>query len=431
MQRKKTINFLFAEDYLGCYPSLINALSIIDNSKLKSNFIGFVFKSSFPDYPEFTNVNYRLTNRSVRINRLYEIKKQKKSLFITYLEKIINKLKINLYFNIKYNLLSISKSFEKVREIVWILYLIRINDSVIKDSHLICIDSITLISAYIYKIILRKRFEIIFWSLEISSYSKIDLLDRLLEKIEFYALKDVTTAISQSKERLALINNLRKINIDKIDRFFIPHSRFKTKKTKREYYFNDVFNIPKEKTIILHLGWVHDVMDSYNLAKSTLVWNADIQLVFHERSERHKDDPYIKKIHSLNSESLHLSLSPVPYEYLGDLIASCDIGVVVYKPEHYGDSWSNIAKASGKLADSLAFGKPIICSNLPDLKELIEKYECGLVFNEYSEIPALIDKINEHYKFYSTNALKCFSNEFEFCKFFNPFLKKMMPNHTF
>ena len=425
MKKQKQINFLFAEDYLGSYPSLINALATIDQNKIKSNFIGFFFKSNFPDYPKFINVNYRLISRYNKIGRIYEIKEQNNSLLVTHIEKIINKLKINLYFTIKYNLLNLRKSFSKVKEILWILYLIRRNDSVIKDSPLICIDSITLISAYIYKTVLRKRFEMIFWSLEISSYSKIDLLDRFLHKIEFHALKNVISIISQSKERLDLITNLKKTGTDTVDCFYIPHSRLKTNKIERQNYFNKTFRISKETTILLHLGWIHDVMDSYNLAKSSLDWNVNTELVFHERAKRDNDDPYISRIRELKSKKLYLSLNPVPYNQLDELIQSCDIGLVIYNPSEYGCSWQNIAKASGKLADYLAFGKPVICSNLNDLRELIRKYEFGLVFDELSEIPSLVSKINENYKFYSSNALKCFSKEFEFSKFFNPFIHKI------
>lgn len=426
MKEKKQINLLFAEDYLGSYPSLINALAIIDQNKIKSNVIGFFFKSSFPDYPKFINVNYRLISRFDKICRIYEIKEQNDSLLLTHIEKIINKLKIKIYFTIKYNLLNLRKSFSKVKELLWILYLIRRNDSVIKDSPLICIDSITLISAFIYKIVFRKRFEMIFWSLEISSYSKIDLLDRLLQMIEFYALKNVNTIISQSKERLDLITNLKKIRLDKINCFYIPHSRCVANKIERQDYFNKSFKITKENTILLHLGWIHDVMDSYNLAKSSLEWNENTKLVFHERAKRDYSDPYIRRISELKSNKLHLSLNPVPYNQLDELIQSCDIGLVIYNISEYGCSWQNIAKASGKLADYLAFGKPVICSNLNDLRELIRKYEFGFAFDELSEIPSLVSKINEDYKFYSSNALKCFIEEFEFRKFFNPFLHRII-----
>ena len=349
MKKQKQINFLFAEDYLGSYPSLINALATIDQNKIKSNFIGFFFKSNFPDYPKFINVNYRLISRCDKICRIYEIKEQNNSLFVNYIEKIINKLKINLYFTIKYNLLNLRKSFSKVKEILWILYLIRRNDSVIKDSHLVCIDSITLISAHVYKTVLSKRFEIIFWSLEISSYRKIDLLDRLLHKIEFHALKNVVSIISQSKERLDLVTNSKKIGTDKFDCFYVPHSRLKNNKIERLNYFNKTFRISKETTILLHLGWIHDVMDSYNLAKSSLDWNVNTELVFHERAKRDNDDPYISRIRELKSKKLYLSLNTVPYNQLDELIQSCDIGLVIYNTTEYGCSWQNIAKASGKL----------------------------------------------------------------------------------
>ena len=112
-------------------------------------------------------------------------------------------------------------------------------------------------------------------------------------------------------------------------------------------------------------------MDSYNLSYSTLEWDSNYQLILHERARRSLSDPYIHRISALKSNSLHLSLNPVPYNELGTLIESCDVGLVIYNPSDYGRSWENIAKASGKLADYLAFGKPVICSNLPDLKTCV------------------------------------------------------------
>ena len=107
-----------------------------------------------------------------------------------------------------------------------------------------------------------------------------------------------------------------------------------------------MFNIDKKQTIILHLGWIHDVMDSYNLSYSTLEWDSNYQLILHERARRSLSDPYIHRISALKSNSLHLSLNPVPYNELGTLIESCDVGLVIYNPSDYGRSWENIAKAS-------------------------------------------------------------------------------------
>lgn len=426
MHRKIHVNILFAEDYLGCYPSLINALTIIDNNKIITNILGYLFESSFPNYPRFKNVNYRLIKRNEKISRSYEITHKRPYFIISVVEKISIRFNFNLYFILKHNLLNLKNNYYIIKEIFWNIYLLFKNESIIRNNYLICIDSNTLISSFIFRIISRKRFKTIFWSLEISSYSKIDLLDTLLSKIEFHALKNVNSVISQSKERLELITNLKKISKDKLDCFYIPHSRLKSKNIERGNYFNNTFNIRQENTIILHLGWIHDVMDSFNLAKSTLSWQLSLDLVFHERAKRDPNDPYIKSISDLNSESVHLSLCPVPYENLGNLIASCDIGLVTYKPDQYGESWTNIAKASGKLADYLAFGKPVICSNQSDLKHLIEKYDFGFTFDEYSEIPSLVLRINEFYERFSTNALTCFIEEFEFSKFFNPFLNRII-----
>ena len=39
----KVCNFFFEEDYLASYPSLTNALTILDNSKIKTNFLGYLY----------------------------------------------------------------------------------------------------------------------------------------------------------------------------------------------------------------------------------------------------------------------------------------------------------------------------------------------------------------------------------------------------
>jgi hypothetical protein len=404
---------------------LINALTLFENENIPTSFLGFKFKSGFPDYPNFKKINFRLINRNKIICRDYKLNDEVSLGFINMLDKIFSRLNFKYYFIFKTNFLNIKTNYLKLCEILHLLLLLYRNKSSLYNNILICIDSNTLISSFIFNKLFNSNIKQVFWSLEVTSYNDLDLFDRILNKLELHALRTTKIIISQSVERLELVPNIKNLDTSNLKKFFIPHSRLKNNNLDRNYFFNHLFNLKKNNTILLHLGWIHDVMDSYNVAKSTAHWEKNLKLVFHERSQRSTTDPYIQKITNISSSSIHLSLNPVPYEELGELISSCDIGIVVYKTQEYGCSWENISKASGKLADYLSFGKPVICSNIPDLKTLISKYNCGLIFNELDELPSLVNKINDSYSMYSQNALKCFNEQFEFSKSFLPLIKSL------
>ena len=417
------LNILFTEDYLGSYPSILNALLILDSNNVNTNLFLFRYKTKFPGLPKFKNVSVNYFTRNSVIDRNYELDFSSKNNPLILFDKFFKKFEIWIYFKIKESFICLPKNILKIKEIFYILYLIYKNRSYYKRGYSICIDSNALICTYLFIKIFNYKSKIIFWSLEITSYNELDLFDNFLKKIEFFSLKSAKIIISQSKERLLTLSNLHKIKLPKNSTTFIPHSRLKPTDVKRQFFFNQKFSIDKEQTIVLHLGWIHDVMDSYNLSYSTLLWDPNYQLILHERAKRSLSDPYIQKVSALKSNSLNLSLDPVPYNELGTLIQSCDVGLVIYNPTNYGSSWENISKASGKLADYLAYGKPVICSNLPDLKTLMSDYNCGFCYNNLSEIPTLIRKILNNYNYYSENALKCFDEEFDFSKSFAPLLK--------
>lgn len=213
--------------------------------------------------------------------------------------------------------------------------------------------------------------------------------------------------------------------------FELPHSRNRSKLTTRMHYFNEKFKINESSSIILHLGWIHDVMNSFDLSKSTLSWPVEYSLVLHERMKRSESEPYIKKILNLNSPSLSLSINPVDYNKLDNLIASSDIGLVIYKPLAYGISWDNMTKASGKIADYLALGKAVICSDLPGFRSLLETYQCGYIFKSLDDIPSIIQKILLNYETLSRNALLCFTKEYKFSNFFLKVKKSILENQSY
>ncbi|NLM19716.1 MAG: glycosyltransferase family 4 protein [Clostridiaceae bacterium] len=82
---------------------------------------------------------------------------------------------------------------------------------------------------------------------------------------------------------------------------------------------------------------------------------------------------------------------------LKDFIQRCDVGVVNY---HMLDL-NNTYCASGKIYEFLAENKPVITTENPPLKNMVNKYKIGVADNQYS---GAIKKLLDNYDFYQKNV---------------------------
>ena len=76
----------------------------------------------------------------------------------------------------------------------------------------------------------------------------------------------------------------------------------------------------------------------------------------------------------------------VEYDKMAPYLAQADLGIIMNKPTHY----NNRIGLPNKLFEYLACGLPVISSNLPEIKKIIERNECGIILN--SEEPKKIAK---------------------------------------
>ncbi len=97
-----------------------------------------------------------------------------------------------------------------------------------------------------------------------------------------------------------------------------------------------------------------------------------------------------KKAYSLGLSKRVFICPPVSYSEVMEYIASADIGVIVYKNVDLNTFYA----APNKLYDYMMMGKPIICSDFPHLKKLVEGEGIGICVNASSVNPREIaDKI--------------------------------------
>jgi glycosyltransferase involved in cell wall biosynthesis len=256
---------------------------------------------------------------------------------------------------------------------------------------------------------------------ELSKYKSRD--DKLIKKNELlYIRKHVHYITIQDQYRWAAykrINNIK--NDNKV--LYLPNSCRRNDEQIKEDYFREIFYIDKTTYIVLSAGMICDEVHSLDIANAIGKYNFkhDVKVVFHERLLRQKNDPYLQTIERVSKGKIILSLNPVEYDRLPNIISGADIGLVIYNQE-INDNFKIIGATSGKMFRYLSCGIPIISSSNPGLKDIVNQYKIGIVVDSINEIPKAIDDIIDNYHYYSSNAIKTYNDFFDM----NIFLDKLV-----
>jgi glycosyltransferase involved in cell wall biosynthesis len=176
------------------------------------------------------------------------------------------------------------------------------------------------------------------------------------------------------------------------------------------------FGLTEDVPIALQAGMVDDAACSVSLAEA-FSHIADWALVFHERRERSLEEPYMRKLRSVNPRNLYLSLHPVPFDRIGEVMEAATVGLVFYAPDASNDVGLQALSSSGKLALYLRYGRPVLVNRLPALVEAVEAFGCGVVIENPSdgrEVEEALRRIAAAHSEYSRNARRCYEERFDF-----------------
>jgi glycosyltransferase involved in cell wall biosynthesis len=99
----------------------------------------------------------------------------------------------------------------------------------------------------------------------------------------------------------------------------------------------------------------------------------------------------------------------VSHAELGKLIASADVGLALYR--HSDDNMYFLGLSSGKLAEYLRAGVPVVVSDFPGMRELVQRTRCGLVVTSMDALRAAIAAILDDQEGYSERSRMCFDRE--------------------
>jgi glycosyltransferase involved in cell wall biosynthesis len=441
------VSIYFEEEYLGVYPSIINAITLFSPKCSRIDIMSAKRKSTFPEPPMFPqNVFFH----KVRQDFIYDRnqfkaippssssgpnKKMNSLFWKAFLPELLKveyrKTRDILVHNIEFIAAQYAWFKDKVKYYIFCLN----KSSHNKPEILIAVDNSGMIAACIVSLFSKVKPTLIFWSLEIDTGTSPLFLKRLHDWFFSKCIRFSNVLVIQEKPRLELLREKLKTNFRFLDIFFIPHSpigesTFSNQKVVVDNnYFRKKFCLDRSEKIILHAGWIHDAMCVDKIAESSKSWDSSYKLVLHERERRSPHEPFIRHVSSLSDKRALLSLNPVSFDRIDEVFSSADIGIIAYDKK-YGGGRENAHKASGKLGQYLKCGVPVIALDLPGYSEMFDRYQCGMVFQDFASIEKCIDAILENYTHFHQEALRCFREEFDFKKFFQPLLSHACSTST-
>jgi glycosyltransferase involved in cell wall biosynthesis len=153
----------------------------------------------------------------------------------------------------------------------------------------------------------------------------------------------------------------------------------------------DMFrNYPEVKKII-YIGGLSENRGAGEMIKSVQDLNQKVKLVIVGRVSKPVLESELK---ACSKEKIEF-IGEVPYEEIPSWLSKADIGIICYHPtpNNLISGYSNT-----KLFEYMAAGLPIVASNFPFYREIIEGNKCGITINplDPSEISAALEYLVEH-----------------------------------
>lgn len=170
------------------------------------------------------------------------------------------------------------------------------------------------------------------------------------------------------------------------------------------------FGLGKDQRVILYAGNLFAPYSlSQELVEAAQAWPANWTLVLHGNSTAAPPAELEGLRRADREKRVVFSLEPVGQEELHELVASADVGLALYK--RADDNVFYLGLSSGKLAEYLRAGLPVVTSDFPGLRDLVEKYACGVSIADLSELEAAISRILTDAETISARSVEAFNRE--------------------
>jgi glycosyltransferase involved in cell wall biosynthesis len=181
-------------------------------------------------------------------------------------------------------------------------------------------------------------------------------------------------------------------------------------------------NIPQDCTPFLHAGSVKDWAQVPEILSSLPYWTEKTVLIIHSRSSEGTSQYRQQLSHLEVPGRVIWSAESMSEDTLNSLVSYCAGNFALYR--NSGPNVEYMGFASGKMMRSLAYGVPVIASNLSSLK-FVRDAQIGVLVDHPVEIPTAIGELLHHRESYSQRCLDFCHNYASFEKAWLDFCQQL------
>lgn len=225
-----------------------------------------------------------------------------------------------------------------------------------------------------------------------------------LKDVEAEAFKHLAAVIIQDEDRARFLwqDNHCAYEPEKVILFPVSHLGSAT--VKRTEYFRELYPDLAKQKLLVQMGSIKKCRRSDDLIDVAKMCPEQYAMIFHGFTEE-----FSHKAFESNYFSRCRYSQPVAIPDIEKVAAGADIGMVFYLDNNFNDRL--IAHASSQFALFMKCGVPVLAGDVGSLSRIVQRYRCGVVVEDLSNLFTAADKIIADYETYSQNAVRCFEEE--------------------
>jgi len=117
------------------------------------------------------------------------------------------------------------------------------------------------------------------------------------------------------------------------------------------------------------------------------------------------------------------STRPIPGELFTEALSSADVALMFYRP--IDENFTETGSSSNKLAHYLQAGLPVVASDFPSIKRILDRYGCGITVSHPVDAAHAIGVILHEHESFREAARTAFQDHFDFDRAFSPVQEKI------
>jgi hypothetical protein len=259
-----------------------------------------------------------------------------------------------------------------------------------------------------------RRFNVplVYLSFEIFFRDELSVQAEIEEKQrERIASQFADLVIIQDSGRARLLATENNLMLQKFE--YLPVSPGGFGNVEESDYLRTRFNISREQTIVLQSGSLAEWTCAHELLESVVEWQEGFVLVIHTPYVPREAERYVQTVRRAKLPNVFLTIEPLPTDEYEQMVASADIGLVLYKPvppsRYVQRNIENIGLASGKFSFYMKYGLPVISFAQQEYDRLLKAYAFGENIGSFDEMPEALNRIRSNYAYHRAEAQRLFT----------------------